>query len=68
VTAFRGYNIDTAQLILGLVGGVVAVRFDRAIFGRQQVFDSASPGDITARTPLVPGTAAASRPPGPRQS
>lgn len=68
VTAFRGYNIDTAQLILGVVGGVVAVRFDRAIFGRQQVFDSALPGDITARTPLVPGTAAASTPPRPRQS
>jgi len=33
VGVFRGCNVDTAQLILGLIGGIVAVRFDRAIFG-----------------------------------
>ncbi len=58
VTAFRGYNIDTAQLILGVVGGIIAVRFDRAIFGRQRVLSSNSAGDITPTTPLVPDTAA----------
>ncbi|MGQ9651863.1 MAG: VanZ family protein [Phycisphaerae bacterium] len=68
VTAFRGYNIDTAQLILGVVGGIIAVRFDRAIFGRQRVFGSDSPGDITPITPLVMDTAAAFPPPNSRQS
>ena len=33
VGVFRGCSVDTAQLIFGLIGGIVAVRFDRAIFG-----------------------------------
>lgn len=60
VTAFRGYNIDTAQLILGIVGGIVAVRFDRAIFGRHRLFASDSTAQIPAEPRLAPGVAASS--------
>jgi len=36
VGVYRGYSLDTAQLLLALIGGIAAVRFDRAIFGKRQ--------------------------------
>ncbi len=50
VGVFRGCNVDTAQLILALIGGIVAVRFDRAIFGNRH-------SDYAAPTAEIPEAA-----------
>jgi hypothetical protein len=47
VGVFRGYSVDTAQLILGLIGGIVAVRFDRAIFGERHLPGPVPTADIS---------------------
>ena len=60
VTAFRGYNIDTAQLILGVIGGIVAVRFDRAIFGKRRLFASDSAFQSQPESQLAPNVVAPS--------
>lgn len=46
VNGYRGYCLDTAQLILALIGGIIAIRFDRAIFGDSRLAIAAPAADV----------------------
>jgi glycopeptide antibiotics resistance protein len=56
IARYRGWNGDTAHLLLALLAGVIAIRFDRAIFGKRGILSNASAGEGLGTMQVTPGT------------